>query len=124
VKPFLIIDALEKFANTFARLLEIAIFVAVDLLILQRLHERLACGVVVRIALPAHADGGPMLLQQIRVVARSVLNAAIGMMDPSRLGLPLRHAMRNAASGRLASSVRPSDHPITRREYASSTTAR
>jgi hypothetical protein len=39
VKPFLIIDTLQEFANAGERLVEIAIFVAVNLLLFQGFHE-------------------------------------------------------------------------------------
>jgi hypothetical protein len=42
VKPFLIIDTLQEFANAGERLVEIAIFVAVNLLLFQGFHERFA----------------------------------------------------------------------------------
>src|ERR1700686_3188623 len=39
VKPFLIIDALQKFTNAGAGVVKIAVFVAVDFLLFQRFHE-------------------------------------------------------------------------------------
>src|SRR5438132_12965231 len=42
VQSFLIIDAFEKLADTGASLLEVSVFVAVDLLIFQRLHKGFA----------------------------------------------------------------------------------
>src|SRR5215472_1206383 len=59
----LVINALQKLADASASFLEIAVFVAVDLLVLQRFHEGLAGRVVVRIALAAHADLDLVLLQ-------------------------------------------------------------
>ena len=45
MKPGLVVDALEELTDTGAGFLEITIFVAVDLFIFQRLHERLASGI-------------------------------------------------------------------------------
>lgn len=42
VKSFLIIDTVQKFAEAGLGLVEIAVFVAIDLLVFQRLHKRLA----------------------------------------------------------------------------------
>jgi hypothetical protein len=42
MKSLLIIDTLQEFADTGASVMEIAVFVAVDLLIFQRFHEGFA----------------------------------------------------------------------------------
>lgn len=56
-----------------ARLGQVPIFVAIDFLVLQRLHERFALGVVVGIAAAAHADLDAMGPEQIGVISRGIL---------------------------------------------------
>src|SRR5262245_66509350 len=63
VKAFLIVDALEKLADAGANFRKVAIFVAIHLLVFQRLHERFAGRVVIRIAFAAHADLDSVLFQ-------------------------------------------------------------
>jgi len=83
-------------------------------LILQRLDERLRRGVVVRVAGSAHADRHAVLLEQMRVVLRSVLHPRLGVTDQSWHGRCRPRAMRSAESGRWSSSFRSSVPPITR----------
>src|SRR5216684_2201949 len=80
MKSLLIIDTLQEFADTGASVMEIAVFVAVDLLVFQRFHEGFAGRIVVRVSFAAHADGGAVLLQHRSVVLRSVLHTAIGVV--------------------------------------------
>src|SRR5262245_1485789 len=89
VEPGPVIHALQELADIRASLVEITIFVAVDLLILQRFQEGLTGGVVVRVALAAHADLRLVLSEHLRVLLRSILHAAIGMVHQTRLRLSL-----------------------------------
>src|SRR5260370_16530812 len=63
---------------------EVAVFLPVHLLVLERLHEGLTGRVVVRISLPAHADLNLPRFQQIGIILRGVLHPAVGMMDQTR----------------------------------------
>src|SRR3972149_4144431 len=54
---------------------QIAILDAVDLLVLQRFHKRLAGGVVPRVGFARHADLNAVVLQQTGVIRRGVLHA-------------------------------------------------
>ncbi len=58
-----IVDALQEIPDAGASFLEIAIFIAVNLFVFQGLHEGLASGVVVGVALAAHADLRLVLFQ-------------------------------------------------------------
>src|SRR3974390_1982496 len=96
VEPFVIVDAFEKLADPAASLPEIPILGAIDLLVLEGLHEGFASGVVIRIALAAHADLRLVLLQQFSVGLRRILHAAIGVVHQTGLRPPLHqsHAQR------------------------------
>ena len=81
---------------------------AVDLLLLERLHEALRLGIVVGIADPAHAGGNAVLLQQIGVVAAGILDAAVGVVDQAAgPGRRASSAIASAAIARLASRWLP-----------------
>src|SRR5208337_779273 len=56
VQPFLVVDHLQKLSNARIRVSQIAVLAAVHFLVLQRLQERFADGVVPRIAGARHAD--------------------------------------------------------------------
>jgi|SRR5580704_7326060 hypothetical protein len=78
------VNAFQKMPYGCTRIVQIAVFLAVHFLVFECLHERLAEGVVARISFPAHADRDLALFQRARVIAGSVLNAAVGMMNQSR----------------------------------------
>ena len=75
MQAFLVVNAFQKMPDGCARIVQIAVFLAVHLLVFQRFHERFAEGIVVRISFPAHADRDLALLQQTGVIAGSVLCA-------------------------------------------------
>src|SRR5450432_185819 len=56
VQAFLVVDLFEKLGDRGESLSQIAIFVAQNLLVLQRFHEGFTSRVVPRVALAAHAD--------------------------------------------------------------------
>jgi transposase len=103
---------------------DIPVFVAIDFLVLERLHERLALNVVVGIAAAAHTDLDAVGFEQIGVAPRGVLQAAIGVMHQagSRLTCSERHLQGFDAKRRLQRAVQR--QPTTLRENASKTTAR
>lgn len=109
-----IVHLLDEGADRISCVLRIAVGLAVDLLLLEGLHEALCPGIVVRIAHPAHACGNAMPLQQFSVVAAGVLDAAIGVVDQA-VGLwPARrhrHRERSGCQPRLQMRFQgPADH--------------
>src|SRR5690348_14736906 len=62
------------------RLRQITVLLAMDLFVLQRLHERFTGGIVIWISFAAHTDRDAPAFQQVRVVLGSILNAAVRMM--------------------------------------------
>src|SRR6185437_2111215 len=84
VEAFLVVDLFEELADRSARLGQVAVFVAQDLLVLERLHERFAGRVIPRIAFARHADGDAVALEQAGVIVAGVLRAAIGVMHQAR----------------------------------------
>jgi hypothetical protein len=80
MQSLLVIDDLQKLTNAGQRVIEVAIFVSVNLVLFERFHERLTGGIVVGIALSTHANSHCVIFQQRRVFVTSVLYAAIGMM--------------------------------------------
>jgi hypothetical protein len=55
VQPLSIVITVQEFLQVLFEILQIAIFLAMDLFLLESLHEALAGGVVIRIRRPAHA---------------------------------------------------------------------
>src|SRR5687767_4888771 len=56
VQAFLVIDTLDELAKASLCISEVKILGPINLLVLQRLHERFRLRVVVRVTAPAHAD--------------------------------------------------------------------
>ena len=69
-----IVDVVDEDADCLTGVTEIAIIPAVDLLLLECLHEALGLGAVVRVTDAAYARLGTVRLQQDRVLATSVLH--------------------------------------------------
>src|SRR5438270_8047711 len=90
VKPFLVIDLLEELADRGPRLGQIAVFVAMNLFVLQGLHEGFARRVIPWIRFARHTDVDAVFPEQIRVVAAGILRTTVGMMDQTRLHHPSR----------------------------------
>src|ERR1700756_5101540 len=59
---------------------QVAIAFAIDLFLLERLHETLDPGVVVGVADAAHAGHDTVRSEQVGVLATGILNAAVGVM--------------------------------------------
>ena len=90
MQPLPIVDRFQEFADAFASMGQIAIFVAEHFFILQRLHERFAGRVVPRVALARHADFNAVGFEQIPVIVAGVLRAAVGMMHQAGLDCATR----------------------------------
>lgn len=91
---------------------QIRVFVAVDFLVLERLHEQLALGVVVGVAAPAHADLDAVGFEQIGIISRCILHTAVGVMHQAGNGFPCsqRHLPGLDRQRRLQRTAqRPSD---------------
>src|SRR5712671_6933409 len=81
VAPLAIIDLLDETADHLSRLVGIAVAAPIHLLLLERFHEALRLGIVIRIADPAHARLDIVGGEQGAVLTARILHAAIGMMD-------------------------------------------
>lgn len=75
-----VIVLLDEGLDVLAQVCEIPIPVRVDLLPLQRLQKTLAAGVVVRVRRPAHARNHVVLLKELHIRARGILDAPIRVM--------------------------------------------
>src|SRR6266850_3908605 len=64
VKPLLVINTFDEFADRYVGLGQIPIFGSVHLLVFECLHETFGPGIVIRISTPAHSDHHTVLLQQ------------------------------------------------------------
>ena len=76
-----VVDLLDEGADVLAGVIDVAVVSAVDLLRLERLHEALCLGIVVRVADPAHAGLDVVLGKYDGVFGACVLDAPIGVMD-------------------------------------------
>src|SRR5215203_6923478 len=82
-----------------AHLSERFIVVHVDLFVLERAHEALGFGVVIRIAGAAHADLDFVVVQHRDVISRGILHAPIRMMDqPSVNGARVQRYLQSRES--------------------------
>src|SRR5436309_10417234 len=79
-----VVVRIKKVAEVHSKIIDIAVLRAMDFFLLEGLHEALTFRVVVRIAGSAHARDHAMLKQGVDVSRRSVLHAAIGMMNQTR----------------------------------------
>jgi hypothetical protein len=115
VQSLAVVDLLDEAADRLPRVVGIAVGAAVDLLLLQRLHEALRLSVVVGIADAAHAWLDGMAGQQLGVVAAGVLHAAVGVVDEAVGRRPAcrdRHGQRGDREARLQVRLeRPADDP-------------
>ncbi len=76
-----VVDVFDEGADAAAGVFKVGVGRAVGFLGFERLHEAFGLGVVRRIARPAHAALKALLVEPGRVFARSVLDAAIGVVD-------------------------------------------
>jgi hypothetical protein len=89
MQPDAIVVLLDERGNVRTQVVEISIGIGIDLLPLERLHEALTTGVVIRVRRPAHARDHVVRSQQGHVRFGGILDAAIGMMDHPRRRVPL-----------------------------------
>src|SRR3954452_22919921 len=75
VKTLSVIDLLEELVDGGARFCQVPVFVAMDLLVFECFHKRLAGGIVPGIRFTRHAYIDSVVFQQIRVIAAGVLGA-------------------------------------------------
>ena len=90
MKSAAVVVALDEIPDVGAQVMTIAVFVGIDLLVLERFHETFATGVVIRITgPPTHARYYSVASERLNVVSASVLDAPIGMVDKARRRLPI-----------------------------------
>jgi len=113
VQALAIIHLLDERADGAAGVVGITVGPAVNLLVLERLHEALRLGVVVRIADAAHAGADAVSGEDFAVAAAGILHALIGVMDETvgrRAARLKRHGERRDRQPRLQISLqRPAD---------------
>ena len=81
MEPAFVVDLLEELRKVFDNILEGFENHRMDRLDLQRLHEALRLGVVIRVASAAHRADQAMVGKELPVDLGGILRAAIGMMD-------------------------------------------
>ena len=89
LQPLVIINFLDEVGKPILDIGHGSIFPEVDLLGFQGFDETLSRRVVVGIPLAGHADAETMLMEDLHVVARCILNTPIGVMNDSCRGLAL-----------------------------------
>src|SRR5271165_3740201 len=83
MQPLAVIDLFDELSDMGSGLGQVAVFLPVNLFVLERFHERFAGSIVVWVAPAAHADADSVLFEQPGVIVRCVLNAAVGMVSES-----------------------------------------
>ncbi len=114
MQPLVIINFLDEVGKTILGIVHGSIFPEIDLLVFQGFDETLNRRIVVRIPLAGHADAKAMLIEDLHVVIRCILNTPIGVMNDSCRGLALdkSHLEGLQAQGRVDSlGKRISHHP-------------
>jgi hypothetical protein len=114
MQPLVIINLLNEVGKPILDIGHGSIFPEVDLLGFQGFEKTLSRRVVVGISFAGHADAEAMLMEDLHVVARCILNPPIGVMNDSCRGLALdqSHPEGLQAQGRVDSpGKRISHHP-------------
>ena len=106
MEPPAIVVAVDENRDVFSQVIEVAVFVRINLLPLESLHEAFATGVVVRIRRPAHARNQFVLPQHCNVDAGCVLNAAVGMMHKAGRRLSFRDRLLQRCDPELAGEAK------------------
>ena len=96
VQPLLVIDLVDETRQQSSRFGQVAVLLPIHFFVLQGFHPRLAAPIFPGARLVTHADFTAMGLQQVGVISRSILAAAIGMMHQTNWRVPQlqRHAER------------------------------
>ncbi len=113
MQAFLVVDLFEELRAEGTCPGQVAVFIAQNLFVLQRFHERLAGCVIPRIALAAHADIDSVRLQQVGVIVACVLAAAIGVVHQAGLDASPRQSHAERRQRQLVFHVaiqRPGGH--------------
>ena len=124
MQALVVVDDADEAFDRPLRVGEVIVVSEVDLALFERADEPLARGIVCRRARAAHTRTDPVRAQQLDILSRRVLDAAIGVVDQARCGWRCASAMRSATKVNSASSVIPKAQPIARRLNASKITAR
>jgi len=113
VQSLPIVDLLDEGADPCSCVNGIAIGTAIDLLLLQGLHEAFRLGIVVGIADTTHARPDIVVGKQPGIVAAGVLHAAVGVVDEAagrRVAFRDRHGECGDSEARLQMRLqRPAD---------------
>lgn len=114
MQPLAIIESFNKRENLSSGLAVSLIRLVMNQFILQRTEEAFGHGVVIAVPFPAHAWRKAEVPQALLIQPRTVLRPLIGMMNESRLNLPLTDGHRQGVERELLVrlvSHGPTNHP-------------
>ena len=81
MQPLLIVVVCDELLQVRRQILKVAVLLAVDLLLLQGLHEAFTDGVVIGIRRPAHARDHVLELELLDIIGAGILDPLVGMMN-------------------------------------------
>jgi hypothetical protein len=93
VQPLGIVDLIDKLVDIAPCLFGGAVLGQVDFFFLQGLKEAFDDGVVIRVALEAHADLNAVLLEHVRVLMTGILDIPIAVMKETGRKLTIRQCL-------------------------------
>src|SRR6202012_5752456 len=79
-QPLTVVILIDKFLHIHLQFPDVGVFSAVNLFVLQSLHEAFARSIVVRICRAAHTRCDVVALEQFHVFPRGILNATVRVM--------------------------------------------
>ena len=112
VQAAAIVVLVDERLDVRAQVLEIPIIVGVDLFALERLHEALTTGIVVRIRRPAHARNHLVLSQHLHVFARRHTARRDRNDGPSLAAAVVSDGLLNAALVTASPGFAPAPSPL------------
>ncbi len=88
MQPFPIVHVLDELFNPLSGHFECPVLPQVDFLNLQGLHEALGLGVVLRVALSAHADLEAVLIQGAHIRSAGIFDASVRVVNAASRWTP------------------------------------
>jgi hypothetical protein len=124
MQPLVIINFLKEVGKPILDLVQGSIFPEIHVLGFQGFDETLSRRVVVGIPLAGHTDAKAMLIEDLHVIARCILDPPIRVMNDSCRGLALGKGRPEGLQHRAVSIRWESAYPTSRRAKRSRTMAR